>query len=160
MILEEGRDFTVQYINNGEEFTDIIVTFIIGDYSILNRYPSSSDVIKFDYQYTPNSQDTKSSSTHTMTDIRIKKELSKEWDLYTEIANTKYNFSKTSEFKKEIFTTQQENNIYKLQSSPIEENSELVLLMVFHKQKILIITLIMKRAKLHLSIKQYQIIKK
>ena len=135
VILEEGRDFTVQYINNGEEFTDIIVTFIIGDYSILNRYPSSSDVIKFDYQYTPNSQDTKSSSTHTMTDIRIKKELSKEWDLYTEIANTKYNFSKTSEFKKEIFTTQQENNIYKLQSSPIEENSELVFINGFSQTK-------------------------
>lgn len=135
VILEENRDFTIDYINNGEEFTDILVNFIIGGYSILNRYPSGSDIIKFNYQYTPSIQDTKTSSTHTMTDIRIKKELSKEWDIYTEIANTKYNFSKTSEYKKETFTTQQQNNIYQLQSSPIEENSELVFINGFSQTK-------------------------
>lgn len=135
IILEENRDFTIEYINNEEEFTDILVHFIIGEYSILNRYPSGSDIIKFDYQYTPSIQDTKTSSTHTMTDIRIKKELSDEWDIYTEIANTKYNFSKTTEFKKETFTTQQQNNIYQLQSSPIEENSELVFINGFSQTK-------------------------
>ena len=49
IILEENNDFTVQYINNGNEFTDILINFIIGGYSVLNSYPSSSDIIKFDW---------------------------------------------------------------------------------------------------------------
>ena len=41
-------------------FSDIKITFILGGYSILDSYPNSSDVIKFDYLYIPNLDSTKS----------------------------------------------------------------------------------------------------
>ena len=137
MILEENRDYTIDYYSNGTSFSDIHIRFILSDNSILSDtgYPSSSDTIKFDYLYTPNIDDTRAESKHTITDVQLRKEITPHWDIYTEIANSNYNFSKTAEFNEEDFTTAQENNIYKLQKKPIEENSEMVFINGFSQTK-------------------------
>ena len=74
MVLEEGTEYEIMYINNGENFTDIQIKFLLGNYSRLTKYPSGSDVIKFDYLYTPSSDDIQSESKHEIIDVRLKKE--------------------------------------------------------------------------------------
>ena len=104
MILEENRDYTIDYYSNGTSFSDIHIRFILSDNSILSDtgYPSSSDTIKFDYLYTPNIDDTRAESKHTITDVQLRKEITPHWDIYTEIANSNYNFSKTANLTKKI----------------------------------------------------------
>ncbi|MGA0241790.1 MAG: hypothetical protein ACO3K7_02175 [Candidatus Marinamargulisbacteria bacterium] len=135
MILEEGRDYELTYLNNSAEFIDLRVKFIIGNNSILTSYPNSSDIIKFDYLYTPSINDTESNSTHEMTDVRIKRKITSDWDIYGEIANTKYSYAKSSEFKKEVFSSEQEDNRYELSKSPIEENSEMIFINGFSQTR-------------------------
>ena len=149
MILEENRDYTIDYYSNGTSFSDIHIRFILSDNSILSDtgYPSSSDTIKFDYLYTPNIDDTRAESKHTITDVQLRKEITPHWDIYTEIANSNYNFSKTAEFNEEDFTTAQENNIYKLQKNPSKKTQKWYLSTGFLKQKISTISLIMKKEK-------------
>ena len=65
----------------------------------------------------------------------VKKKINKNWDIFFEIANSKYNFEKATEFKKETFTTQQIDNIYELTQSPIEENSELIFINGFSQSR-------------------------
>ena len=70
--LVEGEEYEIQYINNGESFTDVKIKFLIGSNSRLTRVPTDSDIIKFEYLYTPNSDAIRSKSSHKIIDARKK----------------------------------------------------------------------------------------
>ena len=110
-ILEKDRDYTVTYLNDGMDFTDIQVEFILGGYSILEHYPKSDEIIKFEYNYTPSISQTQAETTHKITDVLFKNKINDQLSIYSEI-NSTYSFSKTSEYQKDIFTNEQENNKY------------------------------------------------
>ncbi len=136
VILEEGRDYTISYMDDNSTFMDVGVTFIVGGYSVLNRYPSSSDVIKFDYDYVPDISSSQSDSNHSVTDLRIQKKVNDHWNIYTEIANSNYNYSKTSTPKKQTFTQQQPDNIYVLETNTaIEKDSESIFINGFSQTR-------------------------
>jgi hypothetical protein len=133
--LEEGRDYTVTYFDNGQAFTDLRIDFIIGGFSILNRYPSSTDIIKISHQYTPTIGDITTDSSHSMLDVRMKKAITDTWAVSTEIANTQYHFSKSSEYAQETFTAQPSDAIYRLKNAPVENNSEMVFINGFSQTR-------------------------
>ena len=135
MALVEGEEYEVTYVNDGESFTDIKIKFLIGSHSRLTRLPTNSDVIKFEYLYTPNSDSIRSRSSHQIIDTRVKKKINEKWDVFLKLQIVNITFPKTSQFKKETFTTQQIDNIYQLGNAPIEENSELIFINGFSQSR-------------------------
>lgn len=133
--LEEGRDYTVEYINDGTSFTDIKIKFILTGDSILSRLPGSSDVIRFKYYYIPQIGDTQMNSSHQIIGAQVHKKVTDTWNIYGEFANAQYNYAKTTEFKKDTFTRQSSNNEYQLSSYPVKENSELVFINGFSQTR-------------------------
>ncbi|MEC8677563.1 MAG: hypothetical protein VXX85_01765, partial [Candidatus Margulisiibacteriota bacterium] len=127
ILLDPNSDYNIVYSNDGSQLTNITIIFTpTNPGGQLTEYPTTRDTLKVKYFFTPSGDETKSDSSHEMIDVRAKKRINKNWEIYTEIAKSKYNFSKTSKFNQETFQTAQENNKYLLAQSPIEENSELV----------------------------------
>jgi hypothetical protein len=136
-ILEEGRDYEITYESFNNEFKDLVVKFIIGGYSILNNYPRNSDIIKLSYLYTPKTNKTAAKSKHNLTNLRLKNNITDQWKVYTEIANTKYNYSKRSNYQKDTFTEQQPDNKYQLKqgANGVEDGSEQVFINGFSQTR-------------------------
>ena len=67
---------------------------------------------------------TPNQNLHMLTDLLFINNINDNLKIYTEIANSNYSFSKTSSTK-DTFTTEQENNIYALSKSPIEQDLSL-----------------------------------